>query len=165
MKSFEGLSLKPYADIVGIPTIGYGATYYEDGTKVSLSDPHISESRATDLLAAHINEQAAYVEKLVKVAINDNQFGAIVSFTFNVGSGNLKNSTLLKKLNSGDISGAAEEFLRWDKAGGKQVAGLTRRRQAERSLFLQSVASNSLLPDGPTEEEINEKLKNIEDDV
>jgi lysozyme len=165
VKSFEGLFLKPYADIVGIPTIGYGATYYEDGTKVKLSDPRISESRALDLLAAHLNEQAHYVEKLVTSPINDNQFGALVSFVFNVGAGNFTKSTLLKRLNSGDMSGAAEEFLKWDKAGGKQVAGLTRRRQAERSLFLQPVASESMLGDGPTDEEIKEKLKNVEDDV
>jgi lysozyme len=164
VKSFEGLSLKPYADIAGLPTIGYGATYYEDGTKVSLNDPLISQDRAIALLAYHLNEHASGVEAIVSLQINDNQFGALVSFAYNVGVNALKKSTLLKLVNSGDITGASDEFLKWNKAGGKPVAGLTRRRQAERSLFLQSSAP-SLLPDGPTDDEIEKKLKDIENDV
>jgi lysozyme len=76
------------------------------------------------------------VNKLVTYTINQNQFDALVDFSFNLGLGNLGSSTLLKKLNAGDIKGAAEEFLRWDKAGGKVLAGLTKRRKAERDLFL-----------------------------
>ena len=75
------------------------------------------------------------VEKLVEVDINSNQFSALVSFAFNLGCGNLKKSTLLKKLNDGDTEGASDEFLQWVSAGGKRLPGLERRREAERELF------------------------------
>ena len=89
-----------------------------------------------------------------------------VSFTFNCGAGNLQSSTLLKKLNASDYAGAADEFLKWDKANKKIMAGLTRRRKAERELFLKSeTAKNSLLPDGPSEQEMNEILKNLENGI
>jgi lysozyme len=80
------------------------------------------------------------VDSLVKVSLNDNQYAAIVSFAFNLGVGNLKQSTLLKKLNAGDFAGAANEFAKWNKAGGKVLAGLTRRRAAEAELFRRPVS-------------------------
>lgn len=78
----------------------------------------------------------AGVEDLVKVAVSVNQFSALVSFAYNIGLNALSGSTLLKKLNAGDIIGAADQFLRWNKAGGKELKGLTDRRHAERDLFL-----------------------------
>jgi lysozyme len=166
IKSFEGLRLKPYLDSVKIPTIGYGTIVYPNGQKVTMNDPEITGTQAEQYLEHEVNEKTAAVNQFVTAQINQNQFDALVSFSYNVGSGALGKSTLLKMLNAGNTSGAAEEFLRWNKAGGQVIAGLTRRRQAERSLFLQSVAATgNQLPDGPSTEEIENKLKDIEKDI
>lgn len=168
IKSFEGLKLKPYLDAVNIPTIGYGTIQYENGQRVSMKDPAISEERAVELLEHEVNKKGQAVEKMVKVPINDNEFAALVSFSYNVGSGALEQSTLLKLLNSNaDKVAVADQLLRWNKAGGKELAGLTRRRQAERALFLQPLVESKedLLPSGPSDEDINEKLKQIEDEI
>ena len=130
-KQFEGCKLTAYQDSVGVWTIGYGHT----GT-FAVQGKTITQAFADQLLLADIAKFEAGVLKLVRAVINQNQFDALVDFSFNLGLGNLGSSTLLKKLNAGDIKGAAEEFLRWDKAGGKVLAGLTRRRKAERDLFL-----------------------------
>ena len=164
IKSFEGLRLTAYLDIVGVPTIGYGCT--NGVTKQDVINKRtITEQEATDMMMHELATFEAGVEKCVTIPINQNQFDALVSFSYNVGLGALQKSTLLKLLNAGDVSGAAEQFLRWNKAGGNVVAGLTRRRQAERSLFLKSESKTGLLPDGPTEEEINKKLADIEKDL
>ena len=141
IKSFEGLSLSPYLDQVGVPTIGYGCTYYEDGvTRVTMNDPAVTEEQAVELLGARMQQYADYVGQYVSVPINDNQFSALVSFCYNLGPGSLHGSTLLKLLNSGaDINTVAAEFPKWDKAGGQVVAGLLRRRMAEQALFLEPV--------------------------
>lgn len=164
IKSFEGLKLTAYLDIVGTPTIGYGCTV--GVTKQDVQNKRtITEQEAENMLARELAGFCSGVERAVLIPINQNQFDALVSFSYNVGLGALQKSTLLKLLNAGDVSGAAEQFLRWNKAGGVEVKGLTRRRQAERSLFLQSEASPHLLPDGPTDEEINRKLADIEKDL
>lgn len=168
VKSFEGLFLKPYLDPIQLPTIGYGTIKYENGVKVSMQDPAITEERATELLQWEINEKAHNVERMVKVSLNDNEFAALVSFAYNVGWQGLEKSTLMKLLNSNaDRTAVADQFLRWNKAGGKELPGLTRRRQAERSLFLQpSVESKSeQLPDGPSDMDIEAKLKKLEDEI
>ena len=136
IKEFEGLRLKPYKDAVGIPTIGYGNTYYEDGRKVSLSDPAITEERATELLKMVVKRYEDAINRYVQVPITQNQFDALVSFAYNVGNENVRKSTLMKLLNQKQYTAAADQFLRWNKAGGKTLKGLTRRRQAERVLFL-----------------------------
>lgn len=141
IKAFEGIKLSPYLDSVKIPTIGIGTTFYEDGTKVSMKDPAITEARAEALLMYHLNSFAAKVEKLLKVSVTDNQFAALLAFAYNVGPGALGTSTLLKKLNAQDYAGAAGEFEKWNKAGGKVLAGLTRRRQAEKALFVHSISA------------------------
>lgn len=168
IKSFEGLFLKPYLDPINIPTIGYGTIQYENGVKVSMKDSPITEERAIELLQFEADEKGKAVERMVKVPLNDNEFAALVSFSYNVGSGALEGSTLMKLLNSNaDKIAVADQFLRWNKAGGKELSGLTRRRQAERSLFLQpAVESKSdMLSYGPSEEEIELKLKQIEEDI
>lgn len=168
VKSFEGLFLKPYLDPIQIPTIGYGTIKYENGTKVSMKDPAITEERATELLEWEINEKAHNVERMTKVVLNDNEFAALVSFAYNVGWQGLEKSTLMKLLNSNaDRTAVADQFLRWNKADGKELPGLTRRRQAERSLFLQpSVESKSeQLSDGPSDMDIEAKLKKLEDEI
>lgn len=137
IKRFEGFSSKPYLCPANIPTIGYGNTFYEDGIRVTLNDEPISEERANELLQFIANKNFSYyVSKAVKVPINQNQFDALVSFAYNLGNGSLQQSTLLRKLNESDVLGAADEFLKWNKSGGKILSGLTKRRTAERELFL-----------------------------
>lgn len=130
IRSFEGLELKSYKDSIGILTIGYGST----GSHVK-SGMVITKEEAEDLLKQDVSRFESGVNNLVKVPLTQNQFDALVSFSFNLGLGNLKSSTLLKKLNISDYSGAANEFLRWNRAGGKVLNGLTRRRQAEKDMF------------------------------
>lgn len=139
IESFEGCILHPYLDSVKIPTIGIGTIKYPDGTKVTMNDPAITKDQAYQFLQFDLNTACQEVEHLVKVAVNDNQFAALVSFVYNLGAGALGSSTLLKMVNASNFSGAADQFLKWDHAGGVVVAGLTRRRNAERALFLHPV--------------------------
>jgi len=169
IKSFEGLHLKPYLCPAKIPTIGYGTIRYPNGKAVTLNDKAISEKEAEAYLIHEVHEKAVGVQKLVKVPLNDNEFAALVSFAYNVGLGAFGGSTLLRLLNSNaDRVAVADQFLRWNKAAGKELSGLTRRRQAERSLFLQPVLNSrkqETLPSGPSKDEINSKLKAIEDEI
>lgn len=136
IKSFEGCYLKAYKCPAGVWTIGWGTTEPIDGVK-----PHegmvITQQQADELLIKNLKGYENAVNKYVTYSINQNQFDALVSFAYNCGNGALKTSTLLKKLNAGDVQGAANEFPRWNKANGKVLNGLTRRREAERKLFLQ----------------------------
>ena len=117
-----------------VPTIGWGTVGYPDGSKVKRGDV-ISQQYADELLAWEVGEKSEGVRELVKVKLNDDQFSALVAFSYNVGLGNLKSSTLLRKLNAGDFVGASMEFERWNKANGKTLPGLTRRRLSEQRLF------------------------------
>ena len=137
IKEFEGLRLKAYDDGVGVWTIGYGTTRYPSATKVKRGD-NITEEQAEAYLLHDVSRFENAVNRLVKVPLTQNQFDALVSFTYNLGEGSFGASTLLRKLNARDYSGAATEFLRWNKAGGKVMAGLTRRRKAEHDLFLRT---------------------------
>lgn len=136
IKTFEGFKSKPYKCPAGVPTIGYGSTFYEDGTKVKITDAPITEARAMDLLGNVVNDFSKQVNKLIKVEVTQHQYDALVDFAYNVGVGNLASSTLLKKLNAKLYAETAEQFLRWNKAGGVVLAGLTKRRNAEKELFL-----------------------------
>ena len=138
IKQFEGCRLTAYPDpgTGGDPwTIGYGWTHPVDGKPVR-QGMTIDEVTADRLLKTGLVGYENDVLKVVRVKLTQGQFDALVSFAYNVGSRALSTSTLLKKLNAGDIKGAADEFLRWNKAGGKVLNGLTRRREAERALFL-----------------------------
>lgn len=138
IKQFEGCRLTAYPDpgTGGAPwTIGYGWTHPVDGKPVR-PGMTIDQDTADRLLKTGLLSYENDVLKLVRVKLTQGQFDALVSFAYNVGSRALSTSTLLKKLNAGDIKGAADEFLRWNKAGGKVLNGLTRRREAERALFL-----------------------------
>lgn len=137
--SFEGLSLKPYLDSAGVATIGYGTIMYPSYHNVTMTDPNITQDQASQYLEWELDQKAAHVTLLVKAPLNQNQFDALVSFAYNLGLGALQESTLLKLLNSGDYAGAADEFPKWDRAGGHVVGGLERRRMAEQALFLQPV--------------------------
>ena len=131
---FEGFFAKPYLDPVGIPTIGYGTTVYPDGTKVRMGDPAITEAKAREYLAHDVADVERRLAPLVRVPVTANEWSAIVSLFYNVGV--RPASTLLRRLNAGKKQEAADEFLRWNRAGGEVLRGLTRRRQAERKLFL-----------------------------
>lgn len=135
IKEFEGCKLTAYQDSVGVWTIGYGWTQPVDGTPIR-AGMTIKQETAERLLKTGLVSYESDVSRLVKVGLSQGQFDALVSFTYNLGARSLSTSTLLRKLNAGDYAGAADEFLRWNKAGGKVLNGLTRRREAERALFL-----------------------------
>jgi lysozyme len=145
IKTFEGLELIAYYDPVGVLTIGYGHTNMAGPPKI-VPGMRITAQEASDILMNDLKKYEAAVSKHVKVPLNQNQYGALVSFTYNLGEGNLSKSTLVKKLNVKDYEGAANEFPKWNKAGGKVLKGLVRRRAAEQALFRKLVkASNSLV--------------------
>lgn len=133
---FEGLSLKPYLDSIKVPTIGYGNTYYTDGKRVTLLDKEITKEVAFDVFKEVANRFGKRVDELVTSNINQNQYNALVSFAYNVGTGNFASSTLLKKVNKNpnDLT-IKDEFLRWNKAGGKVINGLTNRRNEEANIY------------------------------
>ena len=135
IKEFEGFSSVAYLCPAKIPTIGYGNTFWEDGRKVKLGE-QISKSDALELLEIIANRDFAdKIFPYIKVKVTQNQFDAMVSLAYNIGVGNFSKSTLLKKVNAGDFIGASEEFLRWNKAGRKELLGLTKRRKREFDLF------------------------------
>ena len=158
IKSFESLhdgdltkiGLQPKMCPTGVWTAGYGrALQNESKTRFLVGDkdkaealkqyPDLTEKAAEIMLAEDLEKFEAAVNKLVKKPLNENQRGALVSFAYNVGAQALAESTLLALLNAGDYKNAANQFLRWNKAGGKVLKGLTRRREAERELFLTAV--------------------------
>lgn len=130
IKAFEGVYLEAYQDPIGIWTIGIG---HIKGVRPGMK---ITEAQVEEFLQSDLEKFEIAVNDAVKTSINDDQFSALVSFSFNVGPRALFESTLLKLLNQGNIQGAANEFTRWNKAGGQVFLGLTRRRMAERALFL-----------------------------
>ena len=129
-KRFEGLKLSAYKDQVGVWTIGYGHT--GRGVHAGLT---ITQDQADTFLASDVAGAVACVNRLVTSRINQNQFDALVDFVFNLGCASLAGSALLKLLNQGDFIAAAEQFQRWDHAGGVVVQGLLERRRAEAALF------------------------------
>ena len=132
IKDYEGFSPVIYICPAGKPTIGYGHVVRANET---IHAP-INEEEAERLLLEDLNDYEASVLRLVSAELTQSQFDALVSFTYNLGAGNISRSTLLKKLNADDYQGAADEFERWDKCNGKPLAGLSRRRRAEKALFL-----------------------------
>ena len=129
IKHFEGCELEAYKCPAGVWTIGYG---HIKGVKEGMT---ITEQQAEEMLKSELNEYEGYINNLVTAELNQNQFDAMVSWVYNLGGGNLKASTLLKVLNAGDYAGVPAQMMRWNKAGGKVLEGLTRRRQAEADLF------------------------------
>ncbi|HEY9001647.1 MAG TPA: lysozyme [Mucilaginibacter sp.] len=142
IKSFEGLRLTAYRDIAGIWTIGYGSTRYHDGRSVKPGDKLTGEIQASAIFVNTLGQYEDAVNSYVKVPLTQNQFDALVSFTYNEGTYALKESTLLRKLNAKDYDGAADQFLVWNKitdpqTGQKVISDtLTKRRAAERHSFL-----------------------------
>ncbi len=148
IKEFEGFRSKAYLCSAGVWTIGYGSTLYTNNHKVKQGD-QISLTEAEELIANDLIKFENAVNKLVTVQVNQNQFDALVCFIYNIGEGAFKSSTLLKKINLKDFTGAADEFLRWNKAPSpstgklRALPGLTRRRTAERKLFLSKAGTAS----------------------
>ena len=136
VKNFEGLSLKPYLCPANVWTVGYGATVGSDGGPIDPDMEPISETEAEALLLRDLESSEGWVSRLIKTALTENQYSALVSFTFNVGAGALQRSTLRMKLNRGEFQNAADEFPKWRMAGGRILAGLVRRRAVEHAQFL-----------------------------
>lgn len=135
LEQFEGLRLEAYLDSASIATIGFGSIKYPNGNRVKLGDK-ITKAQAKEYKLHDLKEFESTVNTSVKVPLTQNQYDALVSLSYNIGSGAFKNSTLLKKLNSGDYKGAAEQFLVWNKVNSKKVQGLVNRREVERNLFI-----------------------------
>ena len=129
IKKFEGCELKAYRCAANVLTIGYGVT------KGVTEDMEISQEEAESLLQEEMHEYEGYINDMVKVPLEQHQFDSMVSWVFNLGSGNLSSSTLLKKLNNSEYDEVPEQIKRWNKAGGKVLEGLVRRREAEALLF------------------------------
>ena len=129
LKFFEGCKLTAYQDSVGVWNIGYGHTkgVYDGMT--------ITQDQAEQMLLTELEEYEGYVEKYVTVPLTQNQFDALVVWVYNLGPTNFRNSTLLKELNTGNYTAAGNEITKWNKAGGKVLAGLVKRREAEALLF------------------------------
>lgn len=130
VRQFEGCCLTPYEDVAGKWTVGIGHLLPDDAPLNDITQDEADALFYTDLALA-----AQCVDKQVTVSLTDNQKAALISFVFNLGCGAFKRSTMLKKLNAGDYTGACQEFVKWSYASGKQVNGLLRRRTAEAALF------------------------------
>jgi lysozyme len=138
IKEFEGLKLKPYLCSAGVPTIGYGSTFYLDGKKVTLQDPPITQQKANELLNNTL--QKVFIPGVLRACpvliAHPYKLGAIVSFAYNLGVGRLQASTLRRRINEQNWEAAANELLKWNLNLGKPSKGLIRRREAEKALFL-----------------------------
>jgi lysozyme len=136
IRKHEGFSAKPYLCPAKVPTIGYGNTFYADGSKVTMSDASLTKDAANSLLRVVVAKFEKCVNECVVPEIEQNKFDALVSFAYNLGCGSIKKSTLLKKVNANkDDLSIAKEFLRWNKAGGKVLRGLTKRRTDEANYY------------------------------
>lgn len=144
IKKWEGLvdgdpdtpGLEPYICPAGVPTIGWGSTWGFDGKAITMQHPAISMQEAQALLEQEVSHVEVALLRLIQAELTQGMYDALISFTYNVGSGNLQASTLRRKLNRGDVEGAAEEFPKWRKAAGRVLQGLVNRRAEERALFL-----------------------------
>ena len=136
IKKYEGFRADPYLCPAGVPTIGYGATYYPSGGSVSLTDGPVTKYQAENILKSMLERYEAGVRRYVQVDINQNQFDALVSFAYNLGVGALKSSTLLKRVNANPCDeDIYAQFKRWCRANGKILNGLKRRREEEATLY------------------------------
>ena len=132
--SFESLQLQAYDDGVGVCTIGYGTTVYPDGRRVSAGDV-CTRAQAESYMAHDLKRFEQTVSSAVTVPLNQHQFDALVSLTYNIGQGAFRDSTLLRKLNAKDYLGAAAQFDVWNRGGGRVLQGLVNRRAVERQRF------------------------------
>ena len=145
IKKWEGFCPKPYKCSAGVPTIGYGATFYPNGKKVTMEDKPISEAQALAMLSNMVtNNFQRYVDSYVIPEVKQNQFDALVSLSYNIGVGAFKGSTLLKLVNANpNDPKIANEFMKWNKVKGKEIAGLTNRRKEEVAMYFQKPSNES----------------------
>ncbi len=134
IKQFTNLHLNAYKSVSGKISIGYGTTVI-DNNKPVLPNMHITEEQASDLLVKDIEKLSRQISNLLRATVTQNQFDALVSFAYNIGINQFARSALLRLININDIEGAAKQFIRWNKSGGVEQSGLTRRRIAETDLF------------------------------
>lgn len=139
VKDFEGCKLTAYRDPIGVWTIGYGTTARAGLGIIPTAGMTITQAEADQLLADGLNKFADQIRPMINAGLNDNQFGACVSLAYNIGAHAFGTSSALKHINAGDYDKAANAILLWNKAGGKVLKGLVRRREAERKLFLTPV--------------------------
>ena len=136
IKSFEGFFAKTFLCPASVATIGYGTIKYPSGVKVKLTDPPITEKKALDYLIYEVTEKAKLIDPMLRNDLTENQFGALVSFSYNLGEGALKQSTLRIKINENPLNlEIRNEFGKWVYANGKKLNGLIRRRKAEADLY------------------------------
>lgn len=133
--SSEGFSSMPYRCPAGVPTIGYGSTFYADGRRVKMDDLPIAEPEARLLLIHEVERVANQIIAASKIQLTRGQLDGLTSFAYNVGPKALLDSTLWRKLQAGNLAGSAEQFDRWIHGGGKILPGLITRREAERKMF------------------------------
>jgi lysozyme len=138
LKKFEGCVLKAYRCPANVWTIGFGNTFYEDGTKVKEGDV-ITQQRADELAKYIVEQFATSIRAMIKQPLNENQFSACVSLAYNIGTGGFKKSSVLRKLNVNPTDQTiADSFRLWNKGGGVVLKGLVRRREAEIALYFKS---------------------------
>lgn len=142
IKQYEGCKLTAYQDIVGIWTIGYGTTAAADLGIIPSRGLTITQERAEDLLRQGVDKFAATVDAMVTTKVNQNQRGAIICLSYNIGPNAFAKSTVLRELNAGNFDKAAAAFRMWNKAGGEVIKGLVNRREAEIKLFLTPVTAD-----------------------
>ena len=136
VKEFEGFSATPYLCPAGVPTIGYGSIAYQDGRRVTLDDPELTEKDALELMQHELTGcMAAALKASPTLATKPDELGAITDFVYNLGAGRYRASTLRKRIDADDWDGAKTEIMRWTRAGGKVLRGLVRRRAAEAAYF------------------------------
>ena len=140
IKKFEGFRAAPYKDSAGIPTIGYGTILYPTGKSVTMTDKPVTDDAATGFLSFQMSLKSKAIAPMLQTVASLHQAAAMLSLTYNIGTAAFQSSTVLRKFNLGDIQGAADAFLMWDKAtvDGQRVVveGLHNRRVAERTIFL-----------------------------
>ena len=135
-RQFEGFYSAPYLCPAGVPTIGFGSTRYEDGRPVTLRDPAITRECAEQLLQHELQREVLpAVARLCPGLNTENRAAALLDFTYNLGSGNLRSSTLRRKINAGDWAAVPAELAKWVRGGGRVLPGLVRRRAAEAALI------------------------------
>lgn len=136
IKKYEGFRSKVYRDVAGVLTIGYGTTFYPNGKRVKFGDPPLTEEEATKILKQNLDFFERFVDSSTRDDITQGMFDALVSFTYNLGVGALRKSTLLRKVNSNPHNSVIrKEFMKWVFAGGQQLPGLVKRRADEADLY------------------------------
>jgi lysozyme len=139
IRKYEGLKLRAYICPSGLATIGYGATFYENGSRVQMGDV-ITIDRADKILHFQVKLFADEVKRIVKPELDENQLGALTSFCFNVGGARFAGSTLAKKANANPKDPTIRaEFMRWTRGGGKVLPGLVKRREEEANLYYATI--------------------------